>query len=326
MCSPGEVTVRDSEAFEQQIYRIHELLEDSGAEVKWDDHIPDPDNPSQPRQIDISIRRDGKLTTIECRQHERRQDVQWVEELMGRRASLRADTIIGVSSSGFTTGALNKAGRYGIVLRDLRQLTDLEVKSWGGRVTLTLYFYQYSDLKVSLCFKRESIPRLDRAAAESELASSPAMQSLFHAAAHKLGTFNLMSEEHSGLTVDFGLRVQLGGFQLSGEPVLEIDFRGSACLISKDAVSPAAFAYEEPDTMRRDATVEKFCLGETSIVYDGSRLSVFLDISQVEMPPFCQFRFFRIVGAVEMEHQVVELVGVHKLWVLGKMNVNICSL
>jgi len=40
---------RPSDAFEQQIQRIYELLLGSGAEVTWDDHIPDPDNPSHAR-------------------------------------------------------------------------------------------------------------------------------------------------------------------------------------------------------------------------------------------------------------------------------------
>jgi hypothetical protein len=51
--------VKDSETFEQQIHRIHELLEGSEAAVTWKDHIPDPDNPSRSRQIDITIRRNG---------------------------------------------------------------------------------------------------------------------------------------------------------------------------------------------------------------------------------------------------------------------------
>jgi hypothetical protein len=100
--------MKKSKAFEQQIHRIHELLDGSGAEVVWNDHIPDPDNPSQPRQIDVTIRRDGKLTHVECRQHHTRQDVQWIEELIGRRTSLGADSIIAVSSSGFTSGSLKR--------------------------------------------------------------------------------------------------------------------------------------------------------------------------------------------------------------------------
>jgi hypothetical protein len=59
--------MRASQAFEQQIHRIHELLDGTGAEVTWDDHIPDPNNPSQQRQRDVTIIRDGKLTLVECR-------------------------------------------------------------------------------------------------------------------------------------------------------------------------------------------------------------------------------------------------------------------
>jgi len=93
---------KKSEKFELQIRRIHELLEQKGSEVTWNDKIPDPDNIKQPRQIDISIKRDGKLTIVECRIHQKSQNVKWIEELIGRRLSLKADAVIAVSSSGFT--------------------------------------------------------------------------------------------------------------------------------------------------------------------------------------------------------------------------------
>jgi HJR/Mrr/RecB family endonuclease len=115
--------MKASDAFEQQIQRIYELLADSGAEVTWNENIPDPDNPSQPRQIDVTIRRAGTLTLIECRQHKSRQDVQWIEELIGRRISLGAQAVIAVSSSGFTAGARAKASKHGVILRDLPELS-----------------------------------------------------------------------------------------------------------------------------------------------------------------------------------------------------------
>jgi len=111
--------MRASEVFEQKIHRIHAMLEGSGADVTWNDHIPDPDNPTQKRQIDITIRRGKHLTLVECRLHQSPQDVNWIEELMGRRQSLIADAVIAVSSSGFTAGALSKAQRYGVIARDL---------------------------------------------------------------------------------------------------------------------------------------------------------------------------------------------------------------
>ena len=64
---PGRL--KESHLFEQRIHRIHELLEQSGAEVTWNDRVADPDNPKQARQIDVTIRRGQHLTLIECRLH-----------------------------------------------------------------------------------------------------------------------------------------------------------------------------------------------------------------------------------------------------------------
>ncbi len=107
-----------SSEFEQQIKKIHEVIEQSGSKITWNDHIPDPENPDQARQIDISVKKNDSLTIIECRIHKKKQDVKWIEELIGRKLSLRADALIAVSSSGFTEGAIKKAKAYGIFLRD----------------------------------------------------------------------------------------------------------------------------------------------------------------------------------------------------------------
>lgn len=233
-----------------------------------------------------------------------------------------------VSSSGFTDGALRKAKQFGIIPRDLRKLTEREVQGWGQQVTLTLYFYQYSDLELSLCFDCQSIPRLDMDVVRAEIAAYPGLQSLFNAAAQQLGTVNLGIDERVGRIVNFDLRLQLAGFQVSGEPVLEVGFRGKAALISKQVKSPAVFAYEDANhsSAQRGAMLEKFSLGKTSIVHDASRISLFLDLSQVEMTPFCQFRYFRLESQDEMDHEAVELAGLETLWVKGgKMKISICS-
>ena len=133
--------MKPSVAFEQQVHRIHELLDQSGAEVTWNDHVEDPDNPERKRQIDITVRREGRLTHIECRLRRAPQDVTWIEELMGRRQSLEADAIVAVSASGFTVGARAKARRHGVIVRDFHELTDAEVQDWGQSIRLTVYYY-----------------------------------------------------------------------------------------------------------------------------------------------------------------------------------------
>jgi hypothetical protein len=122
---------KPSKQLEQKIERIHRLLEVEGSTVTWNDHIPDPDNPDQMRQIDVTVRRDDFLTMIECRLRAKPQDVQWIEELIGRRISLKADAAIAVSASGFTKTAREKAAKYGIHLRDFATLTPEEIQNWG---------------------------------------------------------------------------------------------------------------------------------------------------------------------------------------------------
>src|SRR5260221_9826955 len=237
-------------------------------------------------------------------------DVKWIEELMGRRISLGAHTVIAVSSSGFTKGAHAKASKHAIILRDLKKLSDQEIASWGQRVVLTLFFYQYSDLEVSLLFERESIPKIESNQAKSELREHPCLQSLFNAAAQKLGDANLMADEQPGRTVEFGLKLQFDGFQLCGEPVLEVEFTGKARITAQQVAPSLVYAYGEPnkDSGSREAMIEAFAsLGKTSITHTGSRIWTFLDLSELKVPPFCQFRFWRQDEGQEMDHEALEI-------------------
>jgi hypothetical protein len=135
--------------FERQIERIHKLVEQEPSQVTWNDRRPDPDNPSQLRQIDITIQREGRTTHVECRIHKTPQDVQWIEELIGRRLSLRADAVIAVSSSGFTDGAIRKAEQFNIPLRTLQELTDEEIRFWGLATSAKAIFYEFTDVLIS---------------------------------------------------------------------------------------------------------------------------------------------------------------------------------
>ena len=116
--------------------------------VTWNDRIPDPDNPKQPRQIDITVRRGNWTVHIECRFHREPQDVQWIEELHGRRDSLGADEIIAVSSSGFTDTAKLKAARFKIPLRSLCKVTDDEIHLWARKTVAKAIFYQFTNCQV----------------------------------------------------------------------------------------------------------------------------------------------------------------------------------
>jgi hypothetical protein len=141
---------------------------------------------------------------------------------------------------------------------------------------------------------------------------------------------NRKSAVSKASSIDFHLLLEAAEFHLSGEPIIEVEFQGKACLISQEIISAAVIASGKPDDklVQRDVTIETFSLGETSTVHDAGRISVFLEISGLEMPPFCQFRFFRLAGKDEMDHEAIGLVGLDKLfWIdWSRMNINICSI
>src|SRR5205085_4397512 len=141
--------------------------------------------------------------------------------------------------------------------------------------------------------------------------------------AQQLDGLNLLKDalasEKPSRTVEFRLRLRFDDLRLCGDLVLEAMFRGNARLISQCVESRAVFAYGVPgeNAAQRQATLEGFSLGETSIVHDADRISVLLDISQLKMPPFCQFRFFELAAEKELEHDSIEFYGLDKLWVAG---------
>jgi hypothetical protein len=136
-----------SDNFEILICTIQKLLENSDATIEWNAKLSDPDNLKQKRQIDILVTKGNIKNHIECRIHNTKQDVKWIEELIGRKLSLEADNMVAVSSSGFTEGAIKKAKKFGIILKDLTRLTKEEIISWTKTTSLELIYYKVEDLK-----------------------------------------------------------------------------------------------------------------------------------------------------------------------------------
>ena len=312
---------------ERQISRIHELLERSHECVTWNDHIPDPDNPEQLRQIDVTIRRGDKLTLIECRLSRSRQNVKWIEELVGRRQSLGAHAILGVSSAGFTKLAQRKAARFGVVLYDLRQLTDEDIAGWGRRVSLELYYYQYSEVTLGVGFSRESIRKLEPNKVVQELRSHHLIQTAFNAAATKLDEHKLLASNDTQI-YQFGVRLRPEAIvHVCGGQVLEIRLEGQACLVNQTISSPKVFKYGHSAQVvaERDVTVEQFNLGETSIVHHNDRIAIDLDLSNQHLPPLSQVRFCQTTSEQVMEHESFAITCPDALRVTGSFKVVLYS-
>ena len=87
------------------------------------------------REVDVLI--EGAVgghrvrVAVECRDHERTQDVTWIDELRGKFADLAIDKIVAVSRSGFTGPAEKLAASAGI---DTYTVVDALGLDWGERL------------------------------------------------------------------------------------------------------------------------------------------------------------------------------------------------
>lgn len=315
---------RDSDLFEQQIQRIHELLDGSGADVTWNDRVPDPDNLAQQRQIDVTIRRGHHLTLIECRIRKGRQDVKWIEELIGRRASLRAHSVIAVSASGFTRGAIRKARQHQIAVRDLRSLSDADILRWGQSIDLSIIYYEYSNLSLTLWIVGD-VPT-EAETVKRELAVHPIWTTAFNQAATYLTDKQMITEARINTDVEFGVLGEPDGLLLLSRRIRFMAIQGRARAVLSRLSCPIVEAYGEPGR-DADAIVQRFNLGETSVVHDGDRAAVVVDISAIQLPPLCQFRFVKTAGSGgHGTIESLELIGVERLNVTpGPIRLTICS-
>ena len=299
-----------SDQFEQMTARIHELLEGQEADVKWNEKIPDPDNPKQARQIDVLVRKDELLNFIECRIHKEKQDVTWIEELIGRRTSLNADSVIAVSASGFTSGAIKKATKYGIILYDLLRLTDSEIESWAKSIRLSIFFYKYDEFEIALYFDLNDVSKIDPKQVVSELKDYYGLRSIFNAPHKFIDSHDLTIKENQNKKVNFRYRFRIDDFFLQGKEVKEIEVKGNARLETIDLNVPLTLAYGKPNTIKegRNVYIQKYNLGQTQIVHHDGKISICLYLSKLDVPPFWQFRFFNVAGQEEYYQEKLEVI------------------
>lgn len=136
---------------EKLVARIEASLAPTGAVVKSPDRIASnvltAKGKPKTREVDASIRLPvGSaliLITVETRKRNSPQDVLWVEQLNTKKQSIGASATIAVSSAGFSQGAKDTAARYGILLRQLSEITPADIRGWVPPAGLT-HIYRHS--------------------------------------------------------------------------------------------------------------------------------------------------------------------------------------
>ncbi len=294
--------------FERQIERIHRLLEAEESEVTWDDHIPDPDSPNRLRQIDVTIRRDGSLTLVECRLHKEPQDVTWIEELIGRRISLRADAVIAVSDSGFTKTAREKGSHHGVILRDFATLSSEEVQSWGKKWKLTVNYCEFFGVTVLL---EIDTPRPSVPPSFTGPDRTPVNPMVWRLLLQDIMR-KLHNDRWDGSLCTANANV-FGRFLVDGRLPASIEFRANVRRVKEDVDLASIVAYADPISAKGHAAVARYRLGETEIIENCDDTAMIMDLSQIKIPKRCCFDTATVDAGRLVNMHVSALIGTPSL-------------
>jgi len=265
--------------------KIRRWLNASDAEVSWNEHAPDAEHPERPGQTDIAIKRGGRTTLVALRAQSAPQTVEWIDELDAERRRLDADAVIAVSSSGLTSGALLKARQLGVMTRDLATLSAGEIKTWGAMVPLTLVFFEFRNMEVTISLPgpvetNELVITNDR---EEPIVERDVL-------------IGIVQNHFDDLQYSFvRLRGNLQGAVLvNGVAAQGISFEGRVRGRAQESEVPALSIFGGSDGM-----------GESA----GAVKSVILDLSKIAIPERCVFGYPLFPEAERGGARAVDVIG-----------------
>ena len=112
--------------FQALIAFIERQLAEGGATVTESAQLKEPSGAQ--REVDVLIEADINghpiRVAIECRDHQTKQDVTWIDALIGKYQNLDVSQVVAVSSSGFTTNAIEKAATHRIRTLSLEEALE----------------------------------------------------------------------------------------------------------------------------------------------------------------------------------------------------------
>lgn len=296
-----------SDAFEQLNARIARLVHGHGTTVEWDARIPDPDDPNTQRQIDVLIQAsDRRKTSVECRHRSVAQSVMWIEELVGRKESLRLDGMIAVSVAGFSSLARKKAKRFGIILYDFEKLTDEEIASWSKGTRVETRFVQFDELTIVAGVHHDN---------EGLLSDSPVLRHQ-----EKDGYAIVMDKLREDVLAYPGQRrersISPDGFEIDGIPltILSCTFVGHVVSAKAPCLSVTKFGTPGTAVELRDVAVESFEHSVPEVVRRGSDAYLIIDVSKLSAPADSIVHEFRVIFPECTTVQHYELVGTRRLY------------
>ncbi len=241
---------------------------------------------------------------MECRHRTAREDVQWIEELYGRKGSLGAASVVAVSSSGFTRGAIAKAARLGVFLRTLSQVIEEDVLAWGTRTAVCIVFVQLRSLHLAIVTSdRIDIPTPLGALRTDEGAAFP-LDDVVSGVSQRL---HASGAPEGVATVEIKLKRIFLGMTPIHEALLSFEWQR----VERNVALPVLLAYERvgPEGKSVDALVEKSHHNHTEIQQATSGGFAMIDVSALPFEQCCTLVGARFAFDKPMSLRGVGIIG-----------------
>lgn len=118
-----------SNPFQRITHRIYKALSGPSIKVEESAFVKEKNSDAE-REVDILITSTIASHTlriaIECRDHQRDQDITWVDSLIGKYDNLDIQKVIAISHSDFSKPAKQKAGQHNIELITLKEAEKID--------------------------------------------------------------------------------------------------------------------------------------------------------------------------------------------------------
>lgn len=169
-------------------------------------------------------------------------------------------------------------------------LTEEEISAWGHSTTVILTFYQYENVRITFKVPRElARPRIVDALMKELKDDSSKFYSMFEAVSNKLDEQKL-----GGRVCHFRVSLSMNNpISIDGKLVQDLSFEARVQPIEKVLRIPSVVVYDAPRVLpsNRNTFVEIVELGDFEITQSSNNVLITLDLSPVEPPENCHFRF-----------------------------------
>ena len=152
---------KQTNAFQKLIHHIHSKTENTTAKVTESASLIEK-NIAEPiaREIDVLIEKEvnGKTAkiAIECRDRADKDDITWVDCLVGKYKNLDAHKVIAVSNSGFSRAAILKAKANGIELKTIDETLQINFSEEFHKLGLIFISHIFQLKTVTISFNPPS--------------------------------------------------------------------------------------------------------------------------------------------------------------------------